>query len=132
LIQGLAEYERLSDAVIGAQDQLLEHLFGTQPACRCRVAEVEGRIVGYALTFQTYSTFRTQPGVWLEDLFVLPDYRGMGFGKQLILDVIRDAASRGVGRVEWSVLSWNEPSIDFYKRIGAELLEDWRICRISL
>src|SRR6266496_4231186 len=109
LIQGLAEYERLSHAVVGTEALLREHLFGERPFAEVLLAEVDGRAVGFALFFHNYSTFLTRPGVYLEDLFVLPDERGRGYGKALLTALGRLAVERGCGRLEWSVLDWNEP-----------------------
>jgi GNAT superfamily N-acetyltransferase len=132
LVLELAEYERLSGTVSGSADRLQESLFGAHPACRCRVTEEDGQIVGYALTFSTYSTFRTLPGIWLEDLYVTPSCRGRGLGKAMLQSVIEEGRREGVGRIEWSVLDWNESAIEFYRKMGAEVLPDWRFCRVSL
>ena len=131
LVLELAEYERLTHTVTGSDQQFSEALFGDAPICRCWVTEADGRIVGYALTFSTYSTFRTRRGVWLEDLYVTPSHRGCGLGKALLAHVISWAREQGAARIEWSVLDWNAPAIEFYRRMEAELLEDWRFCRIS-
>jgi GNAT superfamily N-acetyltransferase len=131
LIQALAEYEKLSHMVIGNVELLEQHLFGDRPYVESIVAEVEGHLIGLALFFYNYSTFLTQPGIYLEDLFVLPEYRGLGIGKALLLGVGKIAVARGCGRFEWSVLDWNTPSIEFYQRMGAAVLPDWRICRVT-
>ena len=131
LIKALAEYEKLSDAVTGSAADLEEHLFGSRPFAEAILAECEGRVVGWALFFHNYSTFLTQPGIYLEDLFVLPDFRGQGIGKSLIVYLAQLAVERGCGRLEWSVLDWNELAIGFYKRIGADVMPDWRICRVA-
>ncbi len=89
-------------------------------------------MVGYALSFPTYSTFRTQPGLWLEDIYVTPAERGRGLGKAMLLHLIEEGRRAGLGRIEWSVLDWNQPAIDFYASLGADVLPDWRICRVSL
>lgn len=130
LILALAEYEKLSHTVTGTPESLQEHLFGTRPYAEAIVAEVEEKIVGFALFFYSYSTFLTLPGIYLEDLFVLPEYRGKGIGKKLLSYLARLAVSGGFGRLEWSVLDWNEPAIGFYQKIGADILPDWRICRV--
>lgn len=130
LIQALAAYEELSHAVTGNAETLREHLFGARPCVEAIVAE-STQVVGFALFFPSYSTFLTQPGLYLEDLFVLPEYRGKGLGKALLSKLAQLALERGCGRVEWSVLDWNEPSIQFYQRIGATVLPDWRICRMT-
>ena len=132
LIQALAEYEKLADKVTGNIEALQEDLFGASPCIESIVAEIDShQIVGFALFFTSYSTFLTRRGIYLEDLFVLSEYRGMGIGKALITNLAQIAVSRGYGRFEWSVLDWNEPAIAFYQRIGAEILPDWRICRVT-
>ena len=132
LLQALAEYEKLSDKVTGNIESLQEDLFGASPCIEAIVAEIEpNQIVGFALFFTSYSTFLTRRGIYLEDLFVLAEYRGTGIGKALITNLAKIAVSRGYGRFEWSVLDWNEPAIAFYKGIGAEILPDWRICRVT-
>jgi GNAT superfamily N-acetyltransferase len=128
LVLELAAYEKLSDAVTGTLEQFSA---GLGRDFRAWVAEQEGRIVGYALVFSTYSTFRSRPGLWLEDLYVIPECRGAGLGKQLLLTVIAEAKAMDTARLEWSVLDWNQPSIEFYERLGATVLPDWRFCRIS-
>ncbi|WP_407646678.1 GNAT family N-acetyltransferase [Gloeocapsopsis crepidinum] len=131
LIQALAEYEKLTHAVTGSAEALEEHLFSAQPYVEAIIAEVQGKAAGFALFFHNYSTFLTQPGIYLEDLFVLPEYRRKGIGKALIKYLAQLAVERGCGRLEWSVLDWNEPAIAFYNRMGASILPDWRICRVS-
>ncbi|VXD20248.1 N-acetyltransferase ats1 [Planktothrix serta PCC 8927] len=131
LIQALAEYEKLSDQVSGNQENLKQHLFGSPSYAEAILAEIEGKAVGFALFFYSYSSFLTQPGIYLEDLFVLPEYRRQGIGKALITHLAELAVSRGYGRLEWSVLDWNQPAINFYQKIGATVLPDWRICRLT-
>lgn len=131
LIQALAEYEKLSHAVTGSPASLEEHLFGKQTYAEAIVAELESQAVGFALFFHNYSTFLTKPGIYLEDIFVLPEYRGQGIGKALLSYIAKLAVERGCGRVEWSVLDWNSPAIAFYQHIGANILEEWRICRVT-
>lgn len=131
LIQALAEYEKLSHAVTGNANLLAEHLFGSRPCIEAVVTEYSGQAVGFALFFTNYSTFLTQPGIYLEDLFVLPEYRRQGIGKAILAYLAQLAIERGCERLEWSVLDWNEPAIKFYRRMGASILEDWRICRVS-
>lgn len=131
LILELAEYERLSEAVDGSAEALADHLFGPSPRVEAWVAEAEGTLVGYTLFFSTYSTFRTRPGIWMEDLYVTPAWRGRGIGLALFHQVRRLANERGCARMEWSVLDWNSPAINFYARQGAILLPDWRICRLD-
>jgi len=131
LIQALAEYENLSHAVTGNADALSEHLFGSRPYVEAILAESAGEAVGFALFFTNYSTFLTQPGIYLEDLFVLPGYRRRGIGKAILTYLAQLAVERSCGRLEWSVLDWNQPAIAFYHRLGAAILEDWRICRVT-
>lgn len=131
LIQALAEYEKLSHAVTGNPESLAEHLFGQPTYAEAILAESDGQAVGFALFFHNYSTFLTRPGIYLEDIFVLPEYRGQGIGKALLTYIAQLAVSRGCGRLEWSVLDWNEPAIAFYRRMGASILEQWRICRVT-
>ncbi|MFN7354322.1 MAG: GNAT family N-acetyltransferase [Pseudanabaena sp.] len=132
LILALADYEQLSDHVTGDCQTLQADLFGENPCIEAIVAEIEpNQIVGFALFFTSYSTFLTRRGLYLEDLFVLSEYRGIGIGKSLITNLAQIVVSRGYGRFEWSVLDWNETAIAFYTHIGAEILPDWRICRVT-
>lgn len=133
LVCALAEFEQLRDQVTGSADRLAADLGGDRPAIEALLAETaEGQIVGYALFFGNYSTFLTQPGLHLEDLFVLPDWRGQGVGKALLQAFVQTARDRGCGRADWTVLDWNARAIAFYQAMGAEVLPDWRICRVSL
>ncbi|HTM56924.1 MAG TPA: GNAT family N-acetyltransferase [Candidatus Udaeobacter sp.] len=126
LTQVLAKYERLESRVTGSAERLGEHLFGSDTRIECLVAESAGRIVGSAIFFHTYSTFRTQPMMWLEDLIVLPDSRGTGAGRALMVELARIALERGCWRLDWVVLDWNRPSIEFYEHLGAERQNmDW-------
>jgi GNAT superfamily N-acetyltransferase len=131
LVTALADYEQLSHEVAGTPAALYEHLFGKQPCITAMVAEVEQQVVGFTLFFANYSTLITHPGLYLEDLFVLPDYRGQGIGKALLMALAKFAQAHDYRRLEWSVLDWNEPAIGFYLRIGAALIEDARICRVT-
>lgn len=131
LIQALAEYEHLTHAVTGSAAALAAHLFGPRPAAEALVVEADERLVAFALFFGNYSTFLTQPGLYLEDIFVLPAYRRRGIGKALLSEVARVAQGRQCGRLEWSVLDWNASAIAFYERVGASVLPDWRICRAT-
>ncbi|NJL63286.1 MAG: GNAT family N-acetyltransferase [Methylacidiphilales bacterium] len=135
LIQALAEYEKLSNAVIGDASTLKEHLFGSQTSSQRHaeviMAEYKGQPVGFALFFHNYSTFLTKPGIYLEDIFVLSEYRRQGIGKLLLSQVAQIAVERDCGRLEWSVLDWNEPAQTFYRRMGADILNEWRICRVT-
>lgn len=130
-IRQLAEYERLLDQVVATEARLRETLFEGHPAAEVLLAFEGDRPMGFALFFHNYSTFLAQRGVYLEDLFVDPAARGRGVGKLLLQAVARVARDRGCGRFEWAVLDWNEPAIGFYRRMGATLLEDWRICRLT-
>jgi GNAT superfamily N-acetyltransferase len=131
LIKELAEYEKLSHAVTGNVAALKEHLFGSPKYIEAILAEYQGQPVGFALFFHNYSTFLTKPGIYLEDLFVLPEYRRKGIGKALLIKLAQIAVERNCGRLEWSVLDWNEPAQAFYRRMGATILDDWRICRVT-
>jgi GNAT superfamily N-acetyltransferase len=131
LIRELAVYERLEDQANATADDLARHLFGDRPAAEVLIAEVEGITVGFALYFSTFSTFRGQPGIYLEDLFVRPEHRGRGIGKALLANVAKVAVDRGGGRLEWSVLDWNTPSIEFYRSQGARPMDDWTVFRVD-
>ncbi|QLE58421.1 GNAT family N-acetyltransferase [Nostoc sp. TCL26-01] len=131
LIKGLAEYEKLSHAVTGNVLALQEHLFGSPRYVEAILAEYTGQAVGFALFFYNYSTFLTKPGIYLEDLFVLPAYRRNGIGKALLSKIAQIALERNCGRLEWSVLDWNESAQAFYRQMGASILDDWRICRVT-
>jgi GNAT superfamily N-acetyltransferase len=130
LIRELAVYERLEDQAKATADDLARHLFGDRPAAEVLIAEVDGDPVGFALYFSTFSTFRGQPGIYLEDIFVRPEHRGRGIGKALLASIARVAVDRGCGRLEWSVLDWNTPSIEFYRSQGAIPLDDWTVLTI--
>ncbi|MFZ5895294.1 MAG: GNAT family N-acetyltransferase [Myxococcota bacterium] len=131
LIRELARFEHLEHRMTGSAEALRDHLFGPKPVAEALIAEVQQQPVGFALYFTTYSTFLTRPGLYLEDLFVLEQFRKFGIGKALISAVRDIALSRSCGRFEWSVLDWNENAIAFYERFGAKVLPDWRICRIE-
>ncbi|RCJ17371.1 GNAT family acetyltransferase [Nostoc minutum NIES-26] len=131
LIKGLAEYEKLSHAVTGNVLALKEHLFGSPRYIEAILAEYAGQAVGFALFFHNYSTFLTKPGIYLEDVFVLPEYRRKGIGKALLKKVAQIAVERNCGRLEWTVLDWNESAQAFYRSMGASILDDWRICRVT-
>lgn len=125
LIRGLADYERLLDRVTATQAGLTEALFGIQPRAHAILAEVGGQPIGLALFYYTFSTFQARSNIFLEDLFVDPIHRGTGVGLALMRHLARTAVSENCERVEWRVLNWNQPSIDFYQRIGAEPIDDW-------
>ena len=131
LLAELARFEKLEHELIGTAEALALHLFGERPAAEALVAERSDTVVGYALFFTTYSTFLTRPGIWLEDLYVTEAERGTGVGKALLRAVAEVACGRGAGRLEWSVLDWNQRAIDFYVASGAKLMHDWRICRVT-
>jgi GNAT superfamily N-acetyltransferase len=131
LIRALAEYERLTHALQLNEGRLREHLFGPRPVAEVLLAEEAGTVVGYALFFPTYSTFRCRPALYLEDLFVEPTHRGKGHGKALLAAVARAAVERGCTRLEWTVLDWNEPAIRFYRALGAEPMDTWTIYRLG-
>lgn len=130
-IRGLAEYERLLHEVVATEDGLRQALFGPRPYAEVVLAEDAGVPVGFALFFHTFSTFLGQPGIYLEDLFVIPDARGRGVGKALLAELARLAIARGCGRVEWAVLDWNTPAIGFYDSLGARPNEDWTVYRLT-
>ena len=131
LIRALATYERLEHEVVGTEADLREHLFGARPRAEVALVEDAGAVAGFALFFHNYSTFLCKPGLYLEDLFVLPEHRGKGYGRALLGHLARLALARGCGRFEWSVLEWNEPAIGFYRALGALQLDDWRIFRVT-
>ncbi|MBA3625466.1 MAG: GNAT family N-acetyltransferase [Methylibium sp.] len=132
LIGALAEYEKLTHLLEVTPETLHPHLFGERPVAEALIAELNsGAVVGFALFFTNFSTFLGKPGLYLEDLFVLPEQRRLGIGKALLRALGQLALERGCGRFEWSVLDWNEPAIRFYEAMGASVLPDWRICRVS-
>jgi len=131
LIRALAEYERLADKVVLQEADLREHLFGARRYAEVLLAEDAGIVVGFALFFHNYSTFLARPGIYLEDLFVEPSHRGRGHGKALLVALAKLAVERGCGRIEWSVLNWNEPSIQFYLNLAAKRMDEWTVYRLS-
>ena len=131
LIRELAVFEKLEHLVVATPESMAPHLFGTRPAAEAVVAEVDGAVVAFALFFTNFSTFLGQPGLYLEDLYVQPAHRGTGLGKLLLAHLGALAVERGCGRFEWSVLDWNENAIRFYESMGATVMPDWRICRIT-
>ena len=133
LIIGLAEYEQLALEVVWQRADIEAALFGPVPAAHVLLAvdDQSATTAGFALWYPTFSTFMGQRGIWLEDLFVKPEYRGHGLGKALLLHLARLANQRGCGRMEWAVLDWNQPAIKFYESIGAERKHDWTICRLT-
>jgi hypothetical protein len=131
LIRGLAEFEELTHLLQVTPESLSPHLFGPKPVAEALVAESDAKVVGFALFFTNFSTFLARPGLYLEDLFVEPAQRGRGIGQALLEHLARLAVARGCGRFEWSVLDWNVNAIRFYERMGATVMPDWRICRVS-
>ncbi len=131
-IRDLADYERLADAVEFDDETLRRYLFGERPYAEVLIAEEEsGEPAGFALFFHNFSTFLGRPGLYLEDLFVRPEARGQGLGKALLVRLARLAVERGCGRVEWAVLNWNRPSIEFYEALGARPNSEWTVYRLS-
>jgi GNAT superfamily N-acetyltransferase len=131
LIRELAEYERLADAAVAGEDDLRDQLFGERPAAEVLIAEADGEPAGFALFFHTFSTFLGKRGLYLEDLFLRPAFRGLGLGRHLMAALARIAVRRDCGRFEWSVLDWNEPSIAFYRRLGAVGMDEWTVQRLE-
>ena len=130
-IRDLAEYERMAEHVVATEEMLRRTLFGSPRFAEVLIAEEDGAPAGFALFFHSFSTFLGEPGIYLEDLFVREPMRGRGIGKALLARLARIARERGCGRVEWAVLDWNEPSIGFYKKLGAEPLDDWTVFRVT-
>jgi GNAT superfamily N-acetyltransferase len=130
-VRELADYERLSHEVEASEQMLAEALFGPSPRVFCDIAESDGAPAGFALWFYTFSSFRGRHGLWLEDVFVRPQFRGRGLGKALLAHLARRCVAEGLGRFEWSVLDWNAPSIAFYEAQGARIMQEWKICRMT-
>jgi GNAT superfamily N-acetyltransferase len=133
-IRDLAEYEHLAHAAVASEQDLLRDGFPAQggtPKFRCLIAEWEGAPAGFALYFYSYSTFQGRAGIWLEDLFVKPEFRGRGIGKGLLLEIARIAVRERCGRYSWQVLDWNKPSIDFYQSLGAKMMSEWLTMRVE-
>ena len=131
LITELAEFEKLTHLVVVTPESLEPHLFGARPVAEAVVGEVDGRVVAFALFFTNFSTFLGKPGLYLEDLYVQPAHRGTGLGKALLKHLGALAVARGCGRFEWSVLDWNHRAIEFYEKMGATVMPDWRSCRLT-
>ena len=131
LIRRLAEYERLADQVTMTEEKLEHALFGPRPYAETLIAETAGAPLGFALFFHNFSTFLAQPGIYLEDLFVLPEHRGGGVGRALLQALARTAVERECGRMEWAVLDWNESAIGFYERLGATPNSEWTVYRLT-
>jgi GNAT superfamily N-acetyltransferase len=131
MIVELAVFEKLEHLVVATEALLHEGLFGAHPSCEAIVGEENGEVVTFALFFHNFSTFLTKKGLYLEDLYVRQSHRGKGFGTRMLTRLAQIALERGCGRFEWSVLDWNEPAIQFYKSMGADVMPDWRICRLT-
>lgn len=131
LVVELANYEKLEGEVDATCESLAAALFGQHPRAFCDIAEHAGEAVGMAIWFYSFSTFRGRHGIWIEDLFVRPAFRGRGFGKALVASLARRCVAEELARLEWSVLDWNEPSIAFYKGIGARMMDQWTNCRLD-
>lgn len=131
LIRELAEYEKLAHQVVATEADIRNSLFGPRPAAECLIAELGGAPAGFALFFHNFSTFLGKPGIYLEDLYVKPELRGKGIGRKLLAHLAALTVTRGCGRFEWAVLDWNEPAIGFYRSIGARMLDDWKINRLT-
>ncbi len=131
LSTALSEYEKLAHEMVGTPEDLRLGLFGKRPFAEAIVADVDGKVAGSALYFHNFSTFLMKPGIYLEDLFVSPDYRRQGIATALLKYLANYAVEQGCGRLEWSVLDWNESAITFYKRIGAVLMDEWTGCRVA-
>ena len=130
-IRALAVYEREPDAVEATEETLIEHGFGPRPYFECMIAECDGALAGFAFYFFDYSTWLGKPGLYLEDIFVDPEFRGRGIGRALLERLAQIALERGCARMKWEVLDWNEPAIEFYRAMGAEFLDEWRNVRLS-
>ena len=130
-IQALAAFEREPDAVVATEEGLLRDGFGTQPFFHCLIAEFEGRPAGFALYFFNYSTWLGKPGIYIEDLYVPPELRGRGIGKDLLQRVAAIALEMGCKRLQWQVLDWNTPAIEFYRSVGGEFMDEWRTVRVD-
>lgn len=131
MIIELAVFEKLEHLVVATEELLHEGLFGDHPSCEAIIGEENGEVVTFALFFHNFSTFLTKKGLYLEDLYVKQAHRGKGFGKQMLVKLAQLALERNCARFEWSVLDWNEPAINFYKAVGADVMPDWRICRVT-
>jgi GNAT superfamily N-acetyltransferase len=131
MIVELAVFEKLEHLVVATEAMLHDGLFGARPSCEAIIGEENGKVVAFALFFHNFSTFLTRKGLYLEDLYVLQSHRGKGYGTQMLKRLAQIAVERQCGRFEWSVLDWNEPAIQFYKAMGADILPDWRICRVT-
>jgi GNAT superfamily N-acetyltransferase len=131
LIKDLAEYEKAPDQVEATESDLKATIFGKEPKVFCDVVEVDGEIAGMAIWFLNYSTWQGKHGIYLEDLFIKPEYRGRGYGKALLVHLAKLCEKKGFGRFQWWVLDWNSPAIEFYRSLGAEAMDEWTVYRVS-
>jgi GNAT superfamily N-acetyltransferase len=131
LIRQLAQFEKLEHEVVLTEELVMAGLFGARPYAEARIAEVDGQPIGFALFFHTFSTFLARPGLYLEDLFVLPQHRGRGVGRALLAHLAQVAVERGCGRLEWAVLNWNYEAIRLYERLGAHPNSEWTVYRLA-
>jgi GNAT superfamily N-acetyltransferase len=131
LIKDLAEYEKAPDQVEATESDLKATIFGKEPKVFCDVVEVDGEIAGMAIWFLNYSTWQGKHGIYLEDLFIKPEYRGRGYGKALLVHLAKLCEEKGYGRFQWWVLDWNSPAIEFYRSLGAEAMDEWTVYRVS-
>jgi GNAT superfamily N-acetyltransferase len=131
LVRELAEYEKLSHEVEATESMIAEALFGDHPRLFCDIAEWSGEVAGFAVWFVNFSTFSGRPGIYLEDLFVRPALRGKGIGKALLSQLAKECVANDWSRLQWAVLDWNTPSIEFYKSLGADMLDEWKICKVT-
>ena len=130
-IKDLAAYEKLSHEVVATEDDIRNTLFGQNPKAFAMIAEVDGQAAGFALCFYNYSTFQGKPGIYIEDLYVHEDFRGYGIGKGFFRELAQKAVRENCGRIQWWVLDWNKSSIDFYKSLGAEAMDEWTVMRLG-
>jgi GNAT superfamily N-acetyltransferase len=130
-IRGLAEYEKLSHEVVATEEQLREHLFGARPVAEAILAKLDKKAVGFALFFRNFSTFTGKPGFWIEDIFILAEYRRQGIGQALIRKIAQVAVERGYGALEWTALDWNEPALRLYRKLGAVAMDEWTTQRLA-
>ena len=131
LIQDLATYEKAPEQVEASEEDLLNTIFASDPRVFCDLVEVDGQIAGMAIWFLNYSTWQAKHGIYLEDLFIKPEYRGRGYGKALLKHLAKICDEKGYGRLQWWVLDWNSPAIEFYKSLGAEAMDEWTVYRTS-
>ncbi len=131
LIQDLATYEKAPEQVEAIEEDLLNTIFASDPRVFCDLVEVDGQIAGMAIWFLNYSTWQAKHGIYLEDLFIKPEYRGCGYGKALLKHLAKICDEKGYGRLQWWVLDWNSPAIEFYKSLGAEAMDEWTVYRTS-